>query len=201
MRRPLRLGLTGGIASGKSTVAAVLAERGARVIDADAIAHSVTAPGGSAIDAIRSSFGEGMITAEGALDRERMRALAFSDPSARARLQRIVHPLVQAGMEAAAAVQPQAAATVFDIPLLAESSHWRRALDRVLVVDCDAPTQLARVMARNGWPLAQAEAVLAAQASRAVRLRVADAVVFNGTGITTETLRRQIADLAPMLGL
>ena len=194
-----RLGLTGGIASGKSTVARMLAARGATVIDADAISRSVTASGGAAIEAIRAAFGPSFITPQGELDRNRMRDLAFSDPAARERLQAIVHPLVQAGMlEAAAAAQGPC--TVFEIPLLVESRHWRQALDRILVVDCSEETQLQRVMERNRWTREVAQAVIDAQTPRLTRLQAADIVVFND-GLTLQALEGEVAQAAHLVGL
>ncbi len=194
-----RLGLTGGIASGKSTVARMLAAHGATVIDADAISRSVTAAGGAAIEAIRAAFGPTFITPQGELDRARMRELAFSDPAARERLQAIVHPLVQAGMlEAAAAAQGPC--TVFEIPLLVESRHWRQALDRILVVDCSEATQLQRVMERNQWTREVAQAVIDAQAPRLTRLQAADIVVFND-GLTLQALEGEVAQAAHLVGL
>ncbi|MBK8073293.1 MAG: dephospho-CoA kinase [Ramlibacter sp.] len=194
-----RLGLTGGIASGKSTVARMLAAHGATVIDADAISRSVTAAGGAAIEAIRAAFGPTFITPQGELDRARMRELAFSDPAARERLQAIVHPLVQAGMlEAAAAAQGPC--TVFEIPLLVESRHWRQGLDRILVVDCSEATQLQRVMERNQWTREVAQAVIDAQAPRLTRLQAADIVVFND-GLTLQALEGEVAQAAHLVGL
>lgn len=175
---PLRLGLTGGIGSGKSTVAALLQQCGATVIDADAISRACTAPGGDAIAGIRNAFGPDFITPDGALDRDRMRACVFAQPEARQRLEAIVHPLIQAGLDRQyAAVQGDCA--VFDLPLLVESPGWRERLDTVWVVDCAPETQVQRVMARSGWPREQVLAVLAAQASRAQRLAVADTVIDN----------------------
>ncbi len=135
-RKARHLGLTGGIGSGKSTVAGLLAELGAAVIDADAISRSATAVGGAAIDAIAETFGTSMLTADGALDREQMRKLAFSDPGAKTRLERIVHPLVGQAIarEAAQAESGGVRCIVFDIPLLVESAPWRPRLDRVLVL-------------------------------------------------------------------
>ncbi|WP_232788428.1 dephospho-CoA kinase [Macromonas nakdongensis] len=176
--RPLRLGLTGGIGSGKSTVATLLQDLGATVVDADAISRASTAAGGAAIAAIRAAFGPDFIAADGALDRDRMRAAVFADPSAKQRLEAIVHPLVRAEIER----QTTAAAgdcAVLDIPLLVESPTWRERVDTVWVVDCQPETQIRRVVQRNGWPREQVEAVLAAQASRAQRLAVADTVIDN----------------------
>ena len=177
-QRPLRIGLTGGIGSGKSTVARMLVQLGATLVDADAIARASTAPGGAAIRAIRHTFGDALINHEGALDRDRMRALAFRDPTARERLEAIVHPIVRDEMER----QCQTAGSdcaVLDIPLLVESPHWRERVHTVWVVDCLPSTQTARVMQRNGWPTEQIQAVLAVQASREQRLQVANTVIDN----------------------
>lgn len=174
----LRLGLTGGIGSGKSTVAGLLAGLGATVIDADAISRASTAAGGSAIEALRAAFGPDVITAAGELDRDRMRALVFADPQARNRLESIVHPLVRAEIDRQCNALAGGCA-VLDLPLLAESAAWRERVDTVWVVDCLPDTQVQRVMQRNGWPRAQVEAVMAAQASRAQRLAIADTVIDN----------------------
>ena len=185
-----RIGLTGGIGSGKSTVAALLVGFGATLVDTDAIARQLTLPGGAAIDPISQVFGSDFIDASGALDRARMRALAFADATARRRLETILHPLigVQAQAEAAAA---QGTAVVFDVPLLVESGQWRGRVDKVLVVDCSTATQAARVMARSGWTHDQVEAVIAQQATRLARRAAADAVVYND-GITPDELARQV---------
>lgn len=174
----MRIGLTGGIGSGKTTVASMLARHGAAVFDTDAIAREVTQPGGSAVEALRHAFGEAYIDAHGALDRSAMRALAFSDPAARRRLEAIVHPLIGAELERRVATTP-AQTLVFDIPLLVESGRWRARVDRVLVVDCCEQTQLARAVARSGWSAEAVRAVLAQQASRAERRASADAVIYN----------------------
>lgn len=181
MRAAIRLGLTGGIGSGKSTVARMLASQGAAVIDADAISRQTTAAGGAAIPAIRQVFGPDCITAEGALDRQRMREIAFSDPAARRRLEQIVHPLVaqETQRQYADALLSDVPCVVFDIPLLVESGRWRGQLDHVLVVDCVPSTQVHRVMQRDGLPQLQVEYILANQASRIDRLRAADFVIMN----------------------
>ncbi len=198
----LRLGLTGGIGSGKSTVSQMLVALGAAVIDADANARAVTAAGGPAIEAIRAEFGPAFITADGAMDRDAMRALAFSDPSAKARLEAIVHPLVGevGAAQLKAATEAGHRCVVFDIPLLVESGRWRRQLDRVLVIDCLPQTQVARVMARNQLPAAAIEKIIAAQASREQRLAAADTVIFN-EGLSLDALRAEVAQLAPSFGL
>ena len=181
MAAALRLGLTGGIGSGKSTVAALLGQQGAAIIDADAISRSVTSAGGLAIEAIAKEFGPEFVGLDGALERDRMRALVYADASARRRLEAIVHPLVGQEIErqSQAAVRAGCGCLVFDVPLLVESGHWRQKVDRVLVIDCTPAVQIARVMARNGLTREAVEKIIASQALREARLRVADAVVFN----------------------
>lgn len=190
MAGPLRIGLTGGIGSGKSTVAAMLAALGATVVDADAISRASTAAGGMAIEPVRQAFGDDFITPAGALDRDRMRAVVFSDVSAKARLEAIIHPLVRAEIDRRVAACT-ADAIVLDLPLLVESAAWRERCDRVWVVDCAPETQIRRVMARNGWPREQVLAVLAQQANRAQRLAAADVVIDND-GIDLDTLRDRV---------
>lgn len=198
----LRLGLTGGIGSGKSTVALMLQARGAIIIDADAISRQATATGGAAIPAVRAAFGTDAITADGAMDRERIRKLIFTDPGAKKRLEAIVHPLVGQEIEAQfqRALAQAAHCVVFDIPLLVESSHWKDRLDQVLVVDCAVDTQVARVMARSGMAEAAVRAIIQTQASRAQRLAVADVVILND-GLTLEQLRLEVEKVAPLFGL
>lgn len=189
------IGLTGGIGSGKTTVGSRLVALGAHLVDTDAISRSLTAPGGAAIEAIGREFGDGFINADGAMDRDRMRALAFGDPLALARLEAILHPLIgqQADFHAAQAGPHQR--VVYDVPLLVESGpRWRDRVDRILVVDCLPETQIARVMARAGWTRPAILAVLAKQATRAQRLAVADDVIVN-EGITLEDLHQQVGRL------
>lgn len=203
MQRSLqRIGLTGGIGSGKSTVARVLVECGAALIDADAISRQLTAPGGAAISALASQFGPQIITAEGAMDRDRMRQLAFNDPALKKQLEAIIHPLIsqESLRQSSAAVDAGCACIVFDIPLLVESGRWRQQLDRVLVVDCAEDTQIARVMARNGLTREGVEKIIAAQASRAQRLAAADICLFN-EGLSLSALARLVRQLAPRFGL
>lgn len=198
---PLRIGLTGGIGSGKSTVAGMLRDAGATIIDADAQAHALTRAGGAAMPAIEAAFGPQLLTPDGALDRDRMRALAFTDTQAKRRLEDILHPLIGQAMRAEAA-SAQAAGVpliVLDIPLLVESGRWRAQLDRVLVVDCTVATQTERVLRRPGWPLERVTAVLAAQATREARLAAADAVLFNDD-IGLDALRSQVFHLASRWG-
>ena len=202
MRRSFRLGLTGGIGAGKSTVARMLADLGAAIIDADALSRATTAPGGTAIDPVRASFGDNFITPDGAMDRDAMRTLVFANPSARHRLEAIVHPLVHQAIEAAAVAAHQAGhhCLVFDIPLLVESKRWPAQLDKVLVVDCSEQTQRDRVMARNGLARADVERIMASQASRTQRLAAADLVVFNDQ-TPLDTLRCEVAAAAQHFGL
>ena len=187
----LRIGLTGGIGSGKSTVTALLAQHGAAVVDTDAIARQLTLPGGAAIESIRAAFGADFVDADGALDRTRMRALAFSDPSARRRLEAILHPLIGTETERQAGNARAAPAVVFDVPLLVESGRWRARVDKVLVIDCLEDTQVRRVVARSGWSAPAVQAVLAQQASRAQRRACADAVIFNDA-ISPERLADEV---------
>lgn len=187
----VRLGLTGGIGSGKSTVARMLMEQGATLIDADALSRASTGPKGSAIPAITQAFGPEFITTEGALNRDRMRDLVFTDPQARTRLEAIVHPLVRQAIDQACAAMDGGCA-VLDLPLLAESAAWRERVDLVWVVDCSPATQVQRVVQRNGWPPEQVQAVIAAQASREQRLAIADQVILNDQ-TDMESLAAQVA--------
>jgi dephospho-CoA kinase len=198
----LRVGLTGGIGSGKSTVLGMFADLGAAVVDADAISRSVTAPGGAAIASIAQQFGPGFITADGAMDRERMRDHAYADPLARKQLEAIIHPLVAAesARQVQAALDRAARCIVFDIPLLVESGRWRSQVDQVAVVDCSAQTQIERVVARSALTRQQVESIIAAQAPRALRLAAADVVICN-EGLTLAQLQAQVAQAAQRFGL
>jgi dephospho-CoA kinase len=202
MQAVIRLGLTGGIGSGKSTVAAMLARHGAAVIDADAISRQTTAAGGTAIAAIRQAFGPEFITPDGALDRDRMRERVFRDPGARRQLEHIVHPLV--GLETARQTQAAIAAgcrcLVFDVPLLVESGHWRPRLDQVLVVDCRPEVQVERTMQRNGLARDAVMDILASQASREARLRAADIVLCND-GLSLHELALEVEQMTGRFGL
>ena len=174
----LRIGLTGGIGSGKSTVAGLLSQQGATLVDADAISRRLTEPGGAAIAALATEFGPEIVGRSGALDRDRMRQLVFADASAKRRLEVILHPMIGAETQR----QAEVAATpviVFDVPLLVESAHWRGRVDRVLVVDCEESTQVARVLARSGLSADAVLAIIAQQASRPLRRACADAVLYN----------------------
>lgn len=197
-----RLGITGGIGSGKSTVSDILEQMGAAIIDADAISRATTAVGGSAIAALKASFGEDFFTEDGALDRIQMRKLVYSDRAAKKRLEAIIHPLVGRAI-AQQAYQAEAAGTrciVFDIPLLVESRRWRTSLDRVLVIDCMEETQIARVMARNGLAEHEIRDILAAQASRQQRRAAADLTLFNDS-ISLDNLRLQAREIGAQFGL
>jgi len=201
--KPLRLGLTGGIGSGKSTVASILARAGAAVMDADAISRSLTQPGGRAIPAILAEFGETLISPDGAMDREAMRALVFSNPSSKRQLEAIVHPLVGQVLQeqSNAAVAAGHACLVYDVPLVVESGdRWRRQVDWVCVVDCEVETQIQRVMARNQLGRAEIERIISQQASRQQRLACADAVIFN-EGIDLAHLEHLVHEMMTRFGL
>ena len=202
MDKVWRIGLTGGIGSGKSTAAKVLAQLGAAVIDADAMARSVTAPGGPAIAPLRAAFGEAVLDAQGGLDRQRMRELAFADAEVKKQLEAIVHPLVKHAIDqqAQSALAAGARVLVFDIPLLVESGRWRNQVDGVLVIDCSTDTQIARVQARNGWPREQILAVIQAQATRAQRQAAADWLILND-GLGLDAFEAAVARLAQQWGL
>ncbi len=182
--RPYIIGLTGGIGSGKSAAADRFAALGATVIDTDAVAHQLTAPGGSAIGSIRDTFGEAVITPEGALDRNAMRELAFSDPDVRRRLEAILHPAIGDECErlVTAADSPY---VVLGVPLLIESKSYRERCDRICVVDCPVEMQLSRVMLRNGLEETRVRTIIAAQISRDQRLAAADDVIDNSTSLAT----------------
>lgn len=188
---PYRIGLTGGIGSGKSRVADRLAELGAALIDTDVIAHQLTAPGGAAMPALRAAFGDAIADAQGALDRAAMRELAFRDASARARLERILHPMIGAAVarEAETAV---GCYQVFVVPLLVESGRWRDRVDRICVVDCDPATQIARVGIRSGLTPEAVQRILQVQASREARLAVADDVIVNDGQTSPDALRERV---------
>lgn len=201
--RALRVGLTGGIGSGKSTVAGMLADCGAAIIDADAVSRQTTAPGGAAIALISRDFGAEMVTTEGALDRDRMRELVFSDSDAKRRLEAIIHPLVgeETARQAAQAEQSGHTCIVFDVPLLVESGRWRQQLDQVLVVDCSEETQISRVMARSGWTRQLVEQVMAGQASRMQRLAAADVCIDNDGAVSLAALALKVRPAAQRFGL
>ncbi len=203
MRQPVRLGLTGGIGSGKSTVAAFMAQAGAAVMDADAISRALTQAGGQAIPAILAQFGETLITPEGAMNRDAMRALVFSNPQTKRQLEAIIHPLVAQALQAQtqAAIEAGKKCLVFDVPLLVESGErWRRQVDWVCVVDCQTDTQIQRVMARNQLTQPEIEAIMAQQASRAQRLASADGVIYND-GLDLDQLQTAVHEMMARFGL
>jgi dephospho-CoA kinase len=201
--RTWRIGLTGGIGCGKSTVADMLAARGAAVIDADAISRSLTATGGRAMAAIAQNFGTQMVDAQGAMDRQAMRNMVFQNPQAKQQLEAIIHPLVSqiTAEQTQAALQAGRRVLVFDVPLLVESGErWRKQVDRVIVVDCDADTQRQRVMARSGLAAEEIDRIMALQASRSQRLACADTVILN-QGLSLVELEAEVAQVAADFGL
>jgi len=187
----LRIGLTGGIASGKSTVTQRFAELGIPVIDADVAARAVVEPGKPGLDQIVRRFGPGVLEPNGGLNRHALRAVIFKDPALRQALDAILHPLIRADMEQQAATA-KGPYLVMAIPLLIESGQARERVHRVLVVDADEATQVQRVQARDGSSADQARAILASQASRTQRLAAADDVLLN-TGTVADL--RQAVDL------
>jgi len=187
------VGLTGGIGSGKSAAAERFAAHGAAIVDTDAIAHELTAPGGAAIEPIRAAFGAALLTPAGALDRQAMRRLVFADPAARKRLEAILHPLIRAESEARISRLTHAEYAILVAPLLIETGEYRARVDRVCVVDCPVELQIERVMARNGLSREEVEKIIAAQASREQRLACADDVIDNSRGL--EELDAQVAQL------
>ena len=197
----MRIGLTGGIGSGKSTVLQMFAQLGAAVIDADAISRGTTAAGGAAIAAIAARFGAEFVTAEGALDRERMRAHAYADPRARKQLEEIIHPLVgqESGRQVEAALAAGVPCIVFDIPLLVESGRWRAQVDRMVVIDCSHHRCRSRCP-RSGLKPDEVRAIIAAQAARADRLAAADIVICND-GLSLGELRDNVVQAARRFGL
>lgn len=187
-----KVGLTGGIGSGKSTVADYFAAAGVPVIDTDVIARGLTAPGGAALDSIRAAFGESVMQADGTLDRAALRRRAFADPGARHRLEAILHPPIRAAVEQALDAL-DAPYVLIVIPLLVETGGYRDLLNRVLVVDCPEPLQIERVMARSRLSRDEVVAIIDAQSARADRLAAADDVIVNAD--SPEALRAQVAAL------
>jgi len=185
----LKIGLTGGLGSGKSTVTAYFASHGIEIVDTDVIARELAAPGGAAIPALRAAFGEAVIAADGGLDRPRMRALVFANPAERVRLEGILHPLIEVE-SLHYADMARSPYVIIDVPLLVEKSHWRRRCARVCVVDCPCELQIARAAARDGRSHDEVEAILSAQASREARLSIADDVIDNSG--TLDMLHSQV---------
>ena len=187
------IGLTGGIGSGKSTVADLFAALGATVVDTDRIAHELTGALGAAMPAIVAAFGDAAARPDGSLDRAAMRRICFADPAARRRLEGILHPMIRRESEARCAAAAGAPYVLLVVPLLVESGAYRQSIDRTLVIDCDEAVQVARVMARSGLSADEVRAIMATQASRQQRLAAADDVITNDDG--KELLEARVADL------
>lgn len=185
----LVVGLTGGIAAGKSTATAFFQERGVPVIDADEVARDVVAAGTPGLAAVAAAFGAQILQANGTLDRRRLREVVFADPAERRRLEAILHPLIQTEIRTRLQ-QVRGPYCILAVPLLIESAALRALVHRVLVIDVPEEVQLARLMQRDGMSAEQCHAMLAAQASRARRLEAADDVVDNATDVTA--LQRQL---------
>jgi len=189
----LLVGLTGGIGSGKSTVAAMFEENGAGIIDTDAIAHSLTQADGAAIEKIRIAFGSGYITADGILDRKRMRELIFSDAAAKQQLEDILHPMIFEHARVQLQQMKDKSYILVVVPLLPDSRNFRLLVQRVLVVDCDEDTQVARVVGRSRMTEKEVRAIIARQTSREDRLKLADDIIRNDAGL--DNLAQQVAIL------
>lgn len=189
----LIIGLTGGIGCGKSTVANLFARYGASIVDTDVISHQMTQRGGAAIPAIRTAFGDGYIAEDGAMNRNKMRALVFSDAAARRRLEHTLHPMILEQAEQQLRQLQAAPYSILVVPLLSEHSVFRRLVQRVLVVDCDERTQLARVTGRCNMSEVEVRAIISSQISRADRLQLADDVIHNDAGL--DSLAGQVAAL------
>ncbi|MGB9094481.1 MAG: dephospho-CoA kinase [Gallionella sp.] len=187
------VGLTGGIGCGKSTVAELFAGHGAGIIDTDAISRHLTQSGGDAIAAIRAAFGDAYITAEGSLDRARMRGLIFADAGAKQRLERILHPLILEQARLQLEQLQDRPYVIIAVPLLPESPAFRQLTQRILVVDCSESTQIARVVTRSRMSEAEVRAIIAQQTPRDQRLRIADDVIRNDAGL--DSLAEQVAAL------
>lgn len=192
MNTKFRLGLTGGIGSGKTTVANFFAELGASIIDTDAIAHQLTAPNGDAIPIIELFFGAAAIQTDGALNRSYMRDLIFQDASKKKQLETILHPLIRLEAERQALLA-QGNYLIFVVPLLFESGNWQNRVDQIAVVDCHVETQIQRVIQRNGLARVQVEAIIKSQATRSNRLAIADVVIDSEQSLMQ--LKKQVTTL------
>lgn len=177
----IRLGLTGGIGSGKSTAAAHFRALGVPVIDADAVSRALTAPGGEAVPAIREAFGDAFVTTEGAMNRAAMRERFLADPEAKKTLEAILHPMIRTRTEALMRAAKGAPLLVYDCPLLLEKPEWRKAVEVVLVIDLDVESQIRRTMARSKLSREAVEGFIARQMPRERRLALADYVIHNGS--------------------
>ena len=195
------IGVTGGIGSGKTTVAAMLQSLGAIVVDADAVSRQTTQAGGAAMPQVAAQFGSEFVDSSGAMDRARMRQLVFTNPAAKQKLEAIVHPLVnQQVHEQISSASVTANLVVLDHPLLTESSHWRGQLSAIVVVDCSESTQVQRVMRRSGLSEDGVLRIIAAQAPRKMRTACADVVIYNDE-LGLAALELQVKQLARMFGL
>lgn len=196
------IGLTGGIGSGKSTVASLFAQLGAAVIDTDKIAHQLTAAHGTALNAIRQEFGAEILTPEGALDRTKMRQRVFADATVRQRLEQLLHPMIFAQVrQELATVKGQVPYAILVVPLLVERTEWKELVQRIAVVDCAESSQVERVLARSALTREEAEAIMATQTTRAARLAAADDVIENHNNLhdlnaQVETLHQRYLKLA-----
>ena len=198
------IGITGGVGSGKSTAAAILqVATNAALIDADQLARASTRANGAAMAQIRAIFGDAVMAADGSMRRDVMREWAFRDPAVKRTLEAIIHPIVlqQAQTLAATAERQGKSLILYELPLLVESTHWRKRLHRVIVIDCDEPTQIQRVMQRNDLEYATAASIIAAQASRQQRRHAADTVIYNGASVNLPQLQTQVNALATSFGL
>jgi dephospho-CoA kinase len=195
------VGLTGGIGSGKSTVAGMFAAHGVRIVDTDLISHQLTQAGGDAIPAIREAFGAQLIDPKGALDRSKMRELVFANPAEKKRLEAILHPLIFVQTQRQATSPTTAPYTVIVVPLLFESGRYAGWLHRVITVDCPEDVQIARTMQRGSLDEAVVRAIMAQQLSRSERLRLADEVIRNDSDLgglqnQVDAMHRRLCELA-----
>jgi len=188
----LVVGLTGGIGSGKSAAAEEFDRLGATVVDTDAIAHELTQAGGAAVPQVRRLFGEDYVDAQGAMDRAKMRALAFRDPGARKKLEQLLHPLIRAASDRRIAAA-SGAYVIHVVPLLVESRDYRQRVSRVLVVDCPGDLQVERVRQRSGLADEEIRRILRSQASREARLAAADDIIDNSGSL--DALHKQVREL------